>query len=74
MVKLKNMIWTEIYYSKENICTIKKKRKRIYHNGILEYEGEYLYDKKYNGKELYKNRNIIYELKNGNGKVEEYVK
>ena len=38
----------------------------------MEYEGEYLYDKKYNGKGYDENGNIIYELINGNGKVKEY--
>ena len=40
--------------------------------GKLEYEGEYLYNKKWNGKGFDGNGNIIYELKNGNGKVKEY--
>ena len=38
----------------------------------MEYEGEYLYNNKYNGKGYDENGNIIYELINGNGKVEEY--
>ena len=38
----------------------------------MEYEGEYLYNKKYNGKGYDENGNIIYELINGNGKVKEY--
>ena len=38
----------------------------------MEYEGEYLYNKKYNGKGYDENSNIIYELINGNGKVKEY--
>ena len=42
-----------------------------YVNGRLEYEGEYII-KKYNGKGYDKNGNIIYELKNGTGKVKEY--
>ena len=41
-------------------------------NGILEYEGEYLYNKKWNGKGYDENGNIIYELTNGNDKVKEY--
>ena len=43
-----------------------------YVNGILEFEGEYLFNKKWNGKGYDKNGNIIYELKNGNGKIIEY--
>ena len=38
----------------------------------MEYEGEYLYNKKYNGKGFDKNGNITYELINGTGKVKEY--
>ena len=38
----------------------------------MEYEGEYLFDKKFNGKGYDENGNIIYELINGNGKVKEY--
>jgi len=45
---------------------IKKNGKEYYNNGKIKYEGEYLFDKKWNGK-LYDNKgNIIYELKNGN--------
>ena len=38
----------------------------------MEYEGEYLYNKKWNGKGYDEIGNIIYELKNGTGKVKEY--
>ena len=38
----------------------------------MEYEGEFLYEKKWNGKGYDKNGNVIYELINGNGKVKEY--
>ena len=38
----------------------------------MEYEGEYLYNKKWNGKGYDENGNIIYELINGNGKGKEY--
>ena len=37
----------------------------------MEYEGEYIINK-YNGKGYDEDGNIIYELKNGNGKVKEY--
>ena len=40
----------------------------------MEYEGEYLYDKKWNGKGYDQKGNIIYELNKGNGKVREYSK
>ena len=38
----------------------------------MEYEGEYLDNKKWNGKGYDENGNIIYELINSNGKVKEY--
>ena len=38
----------------------------------MEFEGEYLIDKKWNGKGYDQNGNTIYELKNGNGNVKEY--
>ena len=39
---------------------------------MANYEGEYLYDKKWNGKGYDENGNVIYELINGNGKGREY--
>jgi len=49
-----------------------KLKGKEYVNEKLEYEGEYLFGKKYNGKGYDENGNLIYELKNGNGKVKEY--
>ena len=49
-----------------------KRKGKEYHKGKIEFEGEYLHDKKYNGKGFNENGNIIYVLKNGNGKVKEY--
>ena len=43
-----------------------------YKNGKLDYEVEYIQNKKQNGKGYDKTGNIIYELKNGNGTVEDY--
>ena len=51
-----------------------KIRGKEYNNGKLEYEGEYLFDRKFNGKGYDNKGKIIYELKNGNGKVKEYYK
>ena len=39
----------------------------------MEFEGKYLFSKKWDGKGYDKNGNIIYELNNGNGKVKEYI-
>ena len=38
----------------------------------MEYEGEFRYNRKWNGKGYDTSGNIIYELINGNGKVKEY--
>ena len=38
----------------------------------MEYEGEYLNGRKYNGKGFDEKGNVIYELINGNGLVKEY--
>ena len=42
---------------------------RQYFKDKLEFEGEYLYNKLWNGKGYDKNGNIIFEIKNGKGKV-----
>ena len=49
------------------------KRGREYLNGKLEYEGEYLYNEKWNGKGYDENSNKIYELINGKGNVKVYM-
>ena len=49
-----------------------KLRGNYYYKEKLEYKGEFLYNKKWNGKDFDANGNIIYELKNGNGKVKKY--
>ena len=38
----------------------------------MEFEGEFRYNRKWNGKGYDENGNVIYELINGNGKVKEY--
>ena len=38
----------------------------------MKYEGEYLFNKKWNGRGYDEKGNAIYELKNGNGNVKEY--
>ena len=49
-----------------------KLRGKIYIWEKMEYEGGFLYNKKWNGKGYDEDGNIIYELINGNGKVKEY--
>ena len=43
-----------------------------FNNNILEFEGDYLYGNKWNGKGYDLNGNIIYQLNNGNGTIREY--
>ena len=50
----------------------KKHGKGYYNYGLVRFEGEYLNDKKWNGKGYDINGNIIYELNNGNGKIKEF--
>ena len=61
----------ELKFEGEYLYDYKRKGK-AYVNKKLEFEGEYLFDKKWNGKGYDENGNVIYELKNGNGKVKEY--
>ena len=49
-----------------------KKNGKLYINNILEYEGNFIFDRKWDGKGYDKNQNEIYKLKNGNGKVKEF--
>ena len=49
-----------------------KRKGKEYINNKLEYEGEYLYGRKWNGKGYDENGNNIYVLINGTGKAKEY--
>ena len=49
-----------------------RKKGKEYFKGRKEFKGEYLFDKKWDGKGYDENGNVIYELKNGTGKVKEY--
>ena len=48
------------------------KIKEYYNNGKLRFEGEVFNNRKYNGKGYDENGNLIYELKNGTGKIKEF--
>ena len=48
-------------------------RGREYIHKILEYEGDYSFGRKWNGKGFNVFGDVIYELKDGNGKVKEYL-
>ena len=49
-----------------------RKRGKEFVNGSLEYEGNYLFNKKWNGRGYDKNGNVVYVLHNGNGICREY--
>ena len=55
---------------KENIY--ERIRGKEYCKNNLIFEGEYLYNRKFEGKGYDNEGNVIYELKKGNGKIEEY--
>ena len=46
------------------------KGKEYYRNGKLFFEGEYLFAQKWNGKIYDYNGNVLFELNNGNGIIE----
>ena len=48
------------------------KGKIYYSNGKIKFDGEFYYNRKWNGKGYDINNNIIYELKNGKGFIKEY--
>ena len=70
--KLKNSNGEYFYLFDGEYLNNHKVRGKEYINGKLEYVGEYLYDKKFNGKGYDENGKVIYELNNGEGKVKEY--
>ena len=59
----------EITYLNNN-----KKKGKLYKYDILQFEGEFMNDKKWNGKGYDAKGNKTYELKNGKGKIWEYYK
>ena len=48
------------------------KGKEYIYGDIIRFDGEYLNDKKWNGKGYDEHGNIIYELKNGKGVVKDF--
>ena len=63
----------KIYYMDEIVDWKNGLRKEYNDEGKLEYEGEYLYQRKWHGRGYDENNNIIYELNNGNGKCKRYI-
>ena len=61
-----------LIFEGEYLYNNRRKGKSYFSSGKLEFEGEYLNEKKYNGKVYDRYKNIIYEIKKGNGKVKEY--
>ena len=47
--------------------------KEYYDNGIIKFEGEYLNQLKWTGKEYDMNNNIISEIKDGKGNIKEFL-
>ena len=62
---------TYLLFDGEYMNNSRIKGKEYYENGKLKYEGEYLFNRKWSGKGYDKKGNKLYELKNGNGYVEE---
>ena len=48
------------------------KKGKTYFQGNLEFEGDYFFYDKWNGKGYDKDGNVIYELKYGTGKIKKY--
>ena len=61
-----------LMFEGEYLNNYRLKGKEYYKNGKLKYEGEFIISKKWNGKVYDELNNIVYELKNGNGKIKEY--
>ena len=71
MDNIKSSYFSKILFSKLDEG---QKLKIVKYNkcGHIEFEGEYLNGKRWNGKGLDENGHIVYELKNGKGFVKEY--
>ena len=65
----KRIKWEEYF----NDVFFDKFGKEHYPNGTLKFEGEYLNGKKWNGKGFNINNEKVYEIKEGNGLVKEYI-
>ena len=65
--------YRNVIYEGEYLNNYRKKGK-LYLNGILEYEGEFLVGKKWTGKGYDENGKVIYELIEGTGTIKEYEK
>ena len=61
----------KLYFEGEYLYDYKHKGKE-YFNAKLVYEGEFLHYEKWNGKGYDENGDIIYQIKNGNGKAKYY--
>ena len=68
----KKYYWDGLPFFEGEYLNNRKKKGRCYLHGILEYEGEFLYGIKWNGKGYDEKGNIIYELNNGCGRIKEY--
>ena len=57
-MKKKRIWWDNLIFEGEYLCSNKGKEKS-FTNGILEYEGKYLYDNKYDWKRLDEKGNTV---------------
>ena len=72
--KEKNILMVNQYLKENNLNGKRNgKGKEYYNNGELEFEGEYLNGKKWEGKGYDNSNKIVYELKKGKGLVKEYI-
>ena len=61
----------QLRFEGEYLNNYRRKGKQ-YNKGILIFEGDFLFDKVWDGKIYDKNGNVINEIKNGNGKIREF--
>ena len=59
------------YNYEDRVRYEKKNKKKYYNTGTVKFKGEYLNNRKWNGKG-YKNGRIIYEINNGKGYIKDY--
>ena len=70
---IKDYDYNGLLFEGEYLNGLKNGKGKVYnYNGELEYEGEYLNDKLWNGKNNSKNNNYILELKEGKGFMKRY--
>ena len=69
-----NNYFYDLLFDGEYLNNYKLKGKEYYKNGKLKFVGEYLFTDKFNGKLYDYNGNVVFEVINGNAKIEEKMK